>query len=519
MYKLLVISAFAFLALTVEVQAKDFYVAQAPAGSGSGLASCTDAAPVSWFNNPVNWGAAANQVGPGTTVHLCGTFTGTPGQQLLIAKGDGTSANPITIKFEPGANLTAPYWSVSGAIDVGNRSYITVDGGGTGIIQNTANGTNLAYREKSRAVYAASCIGCVVQNLTIVNMYVHTDVSDVIVGLQTAVNCVMFMDANGFTINNVTCRDAGWAFVGGGDDFTLKNSEVSRIDHGLGFGPRAMSSGIQIYGNHIHDYANWDNTLNEYHHDGIHIWGQNGGIVTNGSVYNNRFDGDSGVNITAHVYIQDSVRNVSVFNNVFSVPANRTNNALWFEGQTGTTLPGGPATGNSAYNNFINDGGHSVGVAMLIRDQFNFTAVNNILLGGAWDIAVVGGSLSPVGIDYNVYQDLLADSARATAFGLQGIPYRDLPAWQAACRCDSRSILVPASKINAGTSGQLLTGSVGIAAGSNLTSVSTGALTPLASDILGAARPAGGSWDAGAYQNGAVAAKPPAPAGLTAIVK
>src|ERR1700747_3049216 len=113
MFRFGLILAFLFSALPAG--AKDFYIAANQAGSGTGT-GFSSAKSYTWFNNSASWGTAAQQIGPGTTVHLCGTFTGTAGQQLLVARGDGTSASPIIIKFEPGALLTAPYWSAMGAI-------------------------------------------------------------------------------------------------------------------------------------------------------------------------------------------------------------------------------------------------------------------------------------------------------------------------------------------------------------------------------------------------------------------
>ena len=517
MFRFGLILAFLFSALPVG--AKDFYIAANQAGAGTGT-GCSSAKHYTWFNNTASWGSGAAQISPGTTVHLCGTFTGTPGQQLLLVQGSGTSTSPITIKFETNAILTAPYWSASGAIRMDNRSYVTVDGGGSGIIRNTANGTGLAYHAASRAIYAANCTGCAVQNITIANLYVHTSVSDVSAP-QNQLNCIFALDANSFTVSHMTCHDTGWAIVGGANNFMIEYSDIYNIDHGLAFGPRATSSGFSIHDNHIHGYTNWDNTTNVYHHDGLHMWGQNGGVVTNGAIFNNFFDGDPGVNITAHIYLQDSIRNVSVFNNVFVVPSNRSLNVLWFEGKTSATmpLPGGPATGNSAYNNFIRAGGHSRGSALSIVAQFSFTAVNNILMGGTWDINISqGGSFSTAGMDNNVYEDLLADAGDYNSFGFQGKSYHDLAAWQSACRCDSHSKLATASKINAGSLGQLLSGSVAISAAANLMNITNGSLVPLAHDKVGALRPVSGTWDAGAYKYGSVPL-PTSPTGLSATVQ
>jgi hypothetical protein len=263
----------------------------------------------------------------------------------------------------------------------------------------------------------------------------------------------------------------------------------------------------------------WDSPTNAYHHDGLHIWGQNGGVVTNGSIYNNIFDGDSGVNITAHIYLQDSIRNVSVYNNVFLVPANRVINALWFNGRTNSTLPGGPATNNSAYNNFIRAGDHAHGTGMYVMAQNNFTAVNNVILGGNSNITIQGGGyLSSTGINNNIYEDLGADAGSLNMFGYQGRNYRDLASWQAACHCDSKSKVTPASKINASSLGQLLSGSVAISAAANLLNISNGNLAALSKDKIGAARQASGNWDAGAYKFGSTPL-PSSPSGLSATIQ
>ena len=141
--------------------------------------------------------------------------------------------------------------------------------------------------------------------------------------------------------------------------------------------------------------------------------------------------------------------------------------------------------------------------------QTNFTAINDVILGGNTDLSVQGGgSLSATGIQSNVYEDLLADAGYLNSLVYQGQRYYTLASWQAACRCDSKGKLVPATKINASSLGQLLSGSVGISAASNLTNINTGSLSLLAKDIVGALRPVSGNWDAGAYKFGSTALHP-----------
>jgi hypothetical protein len=514
MRRLSLILGFLFTALPAG--AKDFYVAQNQASTGTGT-GCSTAKSLGWLNSTASWGSGATQIGPGTTVHLCGTITGTPGQQILI-RNNGTSTAPLTIKWEPNAVMSAPYWSSMGAFYAAGRSYIVFDGGTNGLIRNTANGTGRAYVQSSRALYLSGCTNCTVKNITIADLYVRTSYTDIAVK-QTDVNCVYMMNANNLTINHMTCHDAGWAIAGGANNLTIEYCNIYNIDHGLAFGPQGRSSGFWIHDNHIHGYVNWDSPTNSYHHDGLHLWGQNGNTVTNGAIYNNVFDGDSGNNITAHIYLQDSIQNVAVYNNVFLVPSNRHINSLWFAARSMTGMPGGNATGNSAYNNFITSGtygGH--GCALYIESQWNFTAYNNVLLGGQADISIEGGgTLSASGINHNIFLQL-ADYGDRNTFGFNTAVYQTLAQWQSVCHCDANSKLVHLAQINATSLGQLLSGSAAIGAGSNLIGIASGNLSLLSKDKVGAQRQLSGSWDAGAYKFGSIA-PPSSPTGLAATIQ
>src|SRR4051812_7130444 len=97
----------AFLFTALPAGAKDFYIAASQASTGAGT-GCSTAKSYTWFNNTASWGTGSTQIGPGTTIHLCGTITGTAGQQLLAVRGNGNATSPITIKFETNAVLSAP---------------------------------------------------------------------------------------------------------------------------------------------------------------------------------------------------------------------------------------------------------------------------------------------------------------------------------------------------------------------------------------------------------------------------
>jgi hypothetical protein len=149
------------------------YVAQSAAGAGDG-SSAANAESVSFFNAPANWGAGVSQIGPGTTVHLCGTISA-----QLTAQGGGSSDAPLIILFEPDTRISmAASDTANGCLNVSNRSCIVVDGGRNGIIENTDNGTQLKFHVPSVAIKAEACNHCEFKNLHISNLYVHTSVSD-----------------------------------------------------------------------------------------------------------------------------------------------------------------------------------------------------------------------------------------------------------------------------------------------------------------------------------------------------
>jgi len=528
--------AAASLVSVAAANAKVFYVAQNASRSNAGGTSCGDALSAAWFSNSSSWGTASHQISAGTTVYLCGVFKGSPGEELLTVHGSGSAGSPITIKFLTGAVLTAPYWSGNGAIHMDGVSDIVVDGGANGIIENTSNGTGRAYHQNSVAVHAAGCNGCTVQNLTIQNLYVRTSSSDL--APTHSINCVYWHLADDLTVNHITCQDASWAIAGDGSNFTLENSNIYHVDHGLASGAVGTGSNYSIHNNHFHDFANWDSPNNAYHHDGVHIWGQNGGRVSGGAIYSNTFDGDFGVNVTAHIFLQDSVSHVAVYNNVFYTPSMRVNHALWFAAAS-TSLPGGSPTGNSAYNNSINAGSHRAGTALFVQSQFSFTAVNNILAGGQSNITIQGGGTrSSTGINNNVYRDLFAEFGDTNTFGFSGGNYYTLAKWQAVCHCDLASKLITGAQTTAFSSvtgpaapttaaGATVTSaaaaasdsvnlavvatpttkdpdlellaSVGQGNGLNLTDIAVDALAPLALDLSGAARPTAGPWNVGPF--------------------
>jgi hypothetical protein len=279
------------------------FVSQSGSGAGSGT-DCNNAKPVSFFNSSANWGTGSGKIGPGVTVNLCGMIsTG------LVVQGSGTSASPITVFWQPGATMSAPDWTGSGAISTNGQSYLTFNGGNNGTsIQATADGTGLADQGvSSKGISASNCTGCTFENLTIANLYVHTSTSDNTMD-QTSSNAIKWSGSN-VTVANNTVHDVGWALwydgSNGNTNDQIYGNNISNIDHGIIIAPGGTSLGtVFIFGNHIHDQANWD-CGGGCHHDPIHCFGStNGTTYTGFYIYDNRFDGSWGSATSSATFIE-----------------------------------------------------------------------------------------------------------------------------------------------------------------------------------------------------------------------
>jgi len=493
--------------------ANDVYIAQTGGGAGS---SCSSPLAVSYFNTSTNWTSGApsgTKIGPGTTVHLCGTFTGTAGSTMLTAQGSGSAGNPITIKFESGAVLTAPYWAHSvggtqaGAITLGSGlSYITIDGGTNGIIQNTANGSSFANQQPSTGISAFLCSHCTVQNLTISNLYVQV-VGDAKLADNSVVRAVDFTGSN-WSINNNTIHDCGWCVM---DSFSNGDSNVSIFSNNFyAFGHAtavATSSanaitGVYIYGNHFHDPNNWADVGCNYHDDGLHAFGVTGSSIDQLYLYNNLFDGNWGTCPTGFVFVEAggsgspaNLKNSYWWNNVMIVPLGSIENTNgWFNISSGNsgvqevlnnTMVGPDATDNTN--------------CMVFQNLSGLTFENNTVTNCGDPVYVTSSTLTSV--DYNFYGPSCQNGNNC--FVWNGSFTGSFSSWKSACACDSHSY--QNNTTGFASNGVPAAGSPVIGAGINLISIATGSLATLSSDTsLGnsrvpIARPSTGAWDIGAY--------------------
>lgn len=239
----------------------DCYVAQTTLGNGSGTSS-NNALSLAWLDTPSNWGTGANQIGPGITVHLCGTLT-----NHLIISGSGNPSNPVVIRFEPGANLTFGdgLGYGDGAIKAAAVGNIEIDGGFNGFIRCTNNGYGSTNNDNMVGIYTSGCFGSWnIHNLIITNLNVAS---------ALATNC---WPAGGITmdgaftntfIHNNTFRFCGNTITvtpSGGtcSNFQIYSNDIRQMSFAIdlaGSDPHAPQYGFKIWANIIDDWRDYDN--------------------------------------------------------------------------------------------------------------------------------------------------------------------------------------------------------------------------------------------------------------------
>jgi hypothetical protein len=319
------------------IRAEDIYIAQTEQGADTGR-DPANAHSVAFFNAASNWRSStktSGKIGPGDTVHLVGTIT-----TGLTVEGSGTEGNPITIRFSPGAKLSAPYWP-GAAIKLSRKDYITIDGGATGriggydgkpelsngIIECTDNGTLLGHQIKSSGVGAIECRHLTVGNLVIANMYVRargTEQKDYGIGVYNA--DVNDRGITNYRVTNCIIHDA---YIGVSSDYgtacdtyefsylTVYNCNWGGRNGDRGSKSNTMS-GLVVHHNWFHDWKNWDDPArNSFHHNGFFAWA-NQGTLHRPQVYSNVFGpGFGGRFQTAGIYINTGIIEPLIYNNLF----------------------------------------------------------------------------------------------------------------------------------------------------------------------------------------------------------
>jgi hypothetical protein len=491
------------------------YISQSGAGAQTG-ADCADAKPVSFFNNGANWGAP---IAPGTTVHLCGTFNAPVGaNSYLRFQGSGISGSPITLFWEPGAIVQSPvFGSVGGAIDINGQSWVVLDGGANGIVQNTANGTGLANRSASTLVRGVGSNN-VIKNLSLLNVYVHL-VGDASGGTTYG---ILARGTSNLTIgpnNTFTQADVGLLFEwdGGESNLVITGNHWSGVNQDIEMGPTtvgATMTNVQVDHNDATNWVNWDEPGNGYHHNFFHPFTNVSGASLIGTlqIYDNTSGGNMGSHATSMIFIENnnggtggSMGSWYIFNNTFD----KTNANVPTSSGIVTVMP----PNGFFYNNTVRDAGGTGANAYnsfhAMSGASGWTLKNNVFQGGAY---MVYNEASTIFANDNDYYG----SPSGTPWIMGNKFESSLSSWQSDCSCDALAItanplLNPDMTIGAASPAN--------SAGANLSNIG---MTALDFDKAGIPRPSSGGWSIGAYQSGiSSATKPnlPPPTGLFAVVK
>lgn len=515
MRKLLFTVAFTMIAFPAK--AKDIYIAQTAAGAGNG-ADCADALVYTFFNSSANWGSGSTQIGPGTTVHICGVLTAAAGSSnYLMFRGSGSNGNPVTLKFETGAVISAPYWS-GPVIDLAGNSYVTVDGGTNGMIQATANGTALANQQDNGECVnngspGASSTNVTVQNLTCSNMYVDSSPADN--GGEDTYGIDLWNVSN-LTIQNNTVHDVKWgirnSFAVGSiySNVTISGNNVYNMDHGYFMGDSnssgsAVLTNLYVYGNRLGSMTNWDNTADNNHHDWIHL--NTNSASTRFSqiyVYDNSGSGDIGANANAGFFSfpasTSAMTNVYFFNNLY---VNTSTNHCWANGFISWYLAGSLTAVN---NTFVSDASSCQDNGLDYNNgSVGLTFENNIVQNAQNAAIYATSGVSIPSLDYNNYYQSSSWTDGSTS-------YATLAAWRTATGWDANSSTTNAELA---ASYQPTSFSSALTNGINLTALCS-TVSQLCTDKAGNSRPSTGGWYVGAYQFTSGTAPQPA-TGLTAV--
>jgi hypothetical protein len=325
---------------TAAASIKDVFVSQdgKPVPVPSALSPCSKTQPISWLASVSNWGTGAAQVGPGTTIHLCGPITGAVNTSALVLRTSGAAGNPITVKAETGSSLSSPAWSKYGAINLNGQSYIVLDGNNVGMVQNTANGSGLTYQQVSNLISNASSMGSrshdiIIKNWKLLNAYqyvVNSTLDEAIYSssnsislasmgsnIQVVGNTIIRSGKTGIEINPSTASSS----VAPSTNWEVAYNDVSRscwfVDLSAG-SPNIAFSFASVHHNKFHDNSDFWNTDNSCHADPVFIRAPGAGAsYSDVYIYDNDFFGPLG-NMTGIIFFsQYGGKHNFVFNNLF----------------------------------------------------------------------------------------------------------------------------------------------------------------------------------------------------------
>jgi hypothetical protein len=276
-------------------------------------------------------------------------------------------------------------------------------------------------------------------------------------------------------------------------------------------------SGASIHDNYLGSAANWDAVGCPYHHDGVHVWGQTGGEILGVNYYNNVVAGDYGGCATGAVFFEGYTGNENLYNNLFLITYTQENagivNLNGFNiGFYNNTIIGDLQSGDQCF-----DWGYASDSSFFYTPSIS---LENNVIGNCHALIVQNTTtVTKTAWDYNAYGELPGGGTMGYTYPATW--YYALATWQAACACDSHSVIPSGgitASLNLNTSAVPQSGSPVIGAGANLTSLG---ITALASDTSAGgtrspvARSASQAWGIGAYS---YASLPDAPTSLDVVV-
>jgi len=482
----------------------NIYIGQTDTGSATGV-DCSNTHGITWLNTASSWAAVAGKIGPGSTVHLCGTIS-----TAIAVKGAGTTGNPITILFEPNARMSAPYWGGEGAIRVNGVSNIVVDGGTNGIIEATDDGTNFRYQVESLGVYLTSSNNSEVKNLTIRNLYQRTANSS---DPNFYGDPILAEGGSNIQIDHNNIHLSKHAiYVQSGTTYSplahvkIYNNTITDVsDNIVVSSSDASSDDIQIYNNDISNTLSWDGTWpvppgpgdGHHHNDGIQVYGSNtGSRVTNLKIFGNYIHGQLGTmryQTTGWIFLQKNVEAPLIYNNVLqgtyptyamdgyiaafvNAPQIYNNTIIGWGGGFGIEFgySSGQERGAKVYNNIFS--GVGMGIFLDCNEAGDTTTAQCLQRMKTY----ITGS------DYNTFYYPSAPADFQQGFRWFG----DLSGWQAATGFDTHSKYIDPQLT---PDYHLRSTSPAVDAGTSLASIFT-------IDKDGNARPQGSAWDIGAYE-------------------
>lgn len=533
--------------------ATNIYITQTGSSSGN---CTTNVQTLAFFNSASNWGSGESQIGPGTTVLLCGTFTLSAGSTGLSVQGSGASGNPVVLKFDTNASLQAPYFSTndgssptSGAITISGRNYVLIDGGTAcgfnpvtnvsggacnGTISSTADGTSLTYQKQNAGIYLNNVTGIEIRNIGISGIYLRTGAgsSDASAASGSA-DVWIEGPATNCSVHDSSLSDSHIGVLGDIDAGTfttlnIYNNEIAHHGWGINVGGGdngSTGTGINIYGNEFTNWNNWADANATYHTDGIITYSDgstaSGSSIT-GNIYNNYFHGDLGGGTGSNAVSYYVSLGVNSLYNVFNNVLDNTGGANIYGGLinvSGVISGSYPQNGNLIANNTLVLNGLQ-DACIGNNGTATFKVYNNICSGIEVGYEFELSSYSPLAGNYNNFYSMGYLGCNNEGPGPPNC-ISSLSSWRSTTGQDA----------NSSTGNPLLTtyipqsGSPVIGLSKNLYSLG---ITALNSDKAGNPRlvlgtscsptvGTAGCWDAGAYEYGS-SGPPTPPTSLAAVV-